>query len=108
MGNVLVVGLGGFLGSALRYTLARLLYARAPGFPLGTLAVNVLGCLAIGLLEADTPFWLITLVVIGYGSVVISWNGTSQAEFAHLSPPGETAKPAFRAGRSSALPSRAK
>ena len=31
------------------------------------------------------------LDVIGYGSVVISWNGTSQAEFAHLSPPGETA-----------------
>ena len=50
-----------------------------------------LGCVAIGLLEADTPFWLIALVVIGYGSVVISWNGTSQAEFAHLSPPGETA-----------------
>ena len=50
-----------------------------------------LGCIAIGLLEADTPFWLIALVVVGYGSVVISWNGTSQAEFAHLSPPGETA-----------------
>ena len=50
-----------------------------------------LGCIATGLLEADTPFWLITLVVIGYGSVVISWNGTSQAEFAHLSPPGEAA-----------------
>lgn len=50
-----------------------------------------LGCIAIGLLESDTPFWLITLVVIGYGSVVISWNGTSQAEFAHLSPPGEAA-----------------
>ena len=49
------------------------------------------GCIAIGLLEPDTPFWLITLVVIGYGSVVISWNGTSQAEFAHLSPPGEAA-----------------
>jgi MFS family permease len=50
-----------------------------------------LGCIAIGLLEADTPFWLIAVVVTGYGSVVISWNGTSQAEFAHLSPPGETA-----------------
>jgi MFS family permease len=50
-----------------------------------------MGCLAIGLIEADTPFWLIALVSIGYGSVVISWNGTSQAEFAHLSPPGETA-----------------
>ena len=35
--------------------------------------------------------WLIAVVVIGYGSVVISWNGTSQAEFAHLSPPGEAA-----------------
>ena len=44
-----------------------------------------------GCSEPDTPFWLIALVVIGYGSVVISWNGTSQAEFAHLSPPGETA-----------------
>ena len=49
------------------------------------------GCIAIGLIEADTPFWLIALVVVGYGSVVISWNGTSQAEFAHLSPPGEAA-----------------
>ncbi len=49
------------------------------------------GCVATGLLAADTPFWLITLVVVGYGSVVISWNGTSQAEFAHLSPPGEAA-----------------
>ena len=49
------------------------------------------GCVGIGLIRADTPFWLITLVVIGYGAVVISWNGTSQAEFAHLSPPGETA-----------------
>ena len=49
------------------------------------------GCIAVGLLTADTPFWLIALAVLGYGSVVISWNGTSQAEFAHLSPPGEVA-----------------
>jgi MFS family permease len=49
------------------------------------------GSIAIGLLESDTPFWLIGLVVVGYGAVVISWNGTSQAEFAHLSPPGEAA-----------------
>ena len=50
-----------------------------------------MGCIAIGLLERDTPFWLIVLVAVGYGAVVISWNGTSQAEFAHLAPPGETA-----------------
>jgi MFS family permease len=49
------------------------------------------GSVAIGMLSATTPLWLIALVVVGYGSVVISWNGTSQAEFAHLSPPGETA-----------------
>jgi MFS family permease len=49
------------------------------------------GSIAVGLLEPDTPFWLIGLAVVGYGAVVISWNGTSQAEFAHLSPPGEAA-----------------
>ena len=49
------------------------------------------GSIAIGLLEPDTPFWLIGLAVVGYGAVVISWNGTSQAEFAHLSPSGEAA-----------------
>lgn len=49
------------------------------------------GCVAIGLIGPDTPFWLIALVVVGYGSVVSSWNGTSQAEFVHLSPPGEAA-----------------
>lgn len=50
-----------------------------------------IGSIAVGLLDQTTPFWLITLAVLCYGSVVISWNGTSQAEFAHLSPPGEAA-----------------
>jgi MFS family permease len=49
------------------------------------------GCVAIGLLQPDSPFWVISVVVIAYGGVVISWNGTSQAEFAHLAPPGEAA-----------------
>jgi MFS family permease len=49
------------------------------------------GSAATGLIGPDTPFWLIALIVMGYGSVVISWNGTSQAEFAHLSPSGEAA-----------------
>ena len=49
------------------------------------------GCVAIGLLQPDSPFWVIAVVVIAYGGVVISWNGTSQAEFAHLAPPGEAA-----------------
>jgi len=49
------------------------------------------GCIAIGLVRPDTPYWALALIVLGYGSVVISWNGTSQAEFAHLSPPGQAA-----------------
>jgi len=50
--QILYVGLGGFIGSSLRFLLGGLAQRVAPlgGFPVGTLAVNVLGCLAIGLL----------------------------------------------------------
>jgi CrcB protein len=52
MAKVLLVGLGGFLGSIARYWLSGLAHARfGAGFPWGTLAVNVLGCLAIGALS---------------------------------------------------------
>lgn len=52
MRNVLLVGLGGFAGSVARYLVQLLLAGPAArvGFPLATLAVNVLGSLAIGLL----------------------------------------------------------
>lgn len=50
--SVLLVGLGGFLGSAGRYLLGGWVQRMAPvpGFPWGTLAVNVSGCFLIGLL----------------------------------------------------------
>lgn len=46
------VGAGGFIGSVLRYWLSGAVYllVPAPRLPWGTLAVNVLGCFAIGLL----------------------------------------------------------
>ncbi len=46
------VGVGGFLGSVLRYWVTGAVYAlvAAPRLPWGTLAVNVAGCFAIGLL----------------------------------------------------------
>ena len=47
--EILFVGLGGFAGSALRYVVGRWL---SGGFPWGTLAVNVAGCLLIGLVYA--------------------------------------------------------
>jgi fluoride exporter len=50
--KILLVGIGGFLGSILRYLLGG--YAqqlsRSVSFPYGTLAVNLLGCFVIGLL----------------------------------------------------------
>jgi len=49
--NILVVGLGGFLGSVLRYLVA--LYTQAKGwtaFPWATLIVNVVGCFLITLI----------------------------------------------------------
>ncbi len=49
----LLVGFGGFVGSVLRYWVSGVVQAVASdaSFPLGTLAVNVLGCLTIGVLS---------------------------------------------------------
>lgn len=49
-GMSLLVGLGGFFGSVARYGLSVASQRYALEWPIGTLAVNVLGCLAIGIL----------------------------------------------------------
>jgi CrcB protein len=48
----LLIGLGGFVGSILRYVVSGYVqqWSRSIDFPYGTLAVNVGGCLVIGLL----------------------------------------------------------
>jgi CrcB protein len=52
MGRVLLVGLGGAFGSALRYVVALVGTAwLGPAFPWGTLAVNLAGSFAIGLVQ---------------------------------------------------------
>lgn len=52
MRQIILVGLGGFAGSILRYLVSGWVQrlVDTPFFPYGTLSVNVLGCLAIGLL----------------------------------------------------------
>ncbi|EDM44883.1 integral membrane protein possibly involved in chromosome condensation, CrcB-like protein [unidentified eubacterium SCB49] len=50
MKAVLLVFLGGGLGSALRYVISRALNSTPPGFPYGTFAVNVIGSLIIGII----------------------------------------------------------
>ncbi len=52
MSKLIIIGLGGFLGSVLRYGAGELM-SRIPCVscpPLGTLFVNALGCLLIGML----------------------------------------------------------
>ena len=48
--NILLVGLGGGLGSMARYACQKWVADNyAPHFPWGTFAVNITGCLAIGI-----------------------------------------------------------
>lgn len=77
MQDLLAVGLGGMIGSVARYLLSGWVLHRAGGdFPLGTLAVNSLGCLAIGVLAGlaeryhtltpSTRIFLITGILGGF------------------------------------------
>jgi CrcB protein len=56
--KLFLIGIGGFLGSILRYVVSGYVQqlSKSIDFPYGTLAVNVIGCLIIGLLSylADT------------------------------------------------------
>ena len=56
--QAMTVGAGGFVGSILRYGIGSLANRLAPAaiYPYGTLVVNVVGCLAIGLLTGLTEY----------------------------------------------------
>lgn len=76
--NILLVGVGGFLGSAARYGLGVWMLHLAPQqkFPIGTFLVNLSGCLLIGLLAGlagkhgvfgqETRLFLFTGVLGGF------------------------------------------
>lgn len=57
--SLLIVGSGSFVGGALRYLLSRTVQSWIDGWmPAGTLAVNVAGCLLIGLMCGITDHWM--------------------------------------------------
>ncbi|WP_112811815.1 fluoride efflux transporter CrcB [Ensifer sp.] len=77
MSNLLLVGAGGAIGSMARYLIGLWTLQRfGPGFPWGTLGVNITGSFLIGLLaelimrkfgaSADMRLFLITGVLGGY------------------------------------------
>lgn len=56
--HLLLIGSGGFIGSVCRYLLSLTIQKASNGFlfPLGTLSVNLIGCLLIGLLAGLAEF----------------------------------------------------
>jgi fluoride exporter len=52
---LLLIGTGGFIGSVIRYMASGLIQARTVGlFPWGTMGVNIIGCLIIGVVLGFT------------------------------------------------------
>jgi CrcB protein len=50
---ILFIGLGSFIGGVLRYLLSQFIQAKfLSTFPFGTLSINILGCLVIGVVVA--------------------------------------------------------
>lgn len=69
--EIILVAVGGAVGSAMRYITSNWMAARfGTEFPMGTLLVNVAGCFLIGLFMAlaterlsISPYWRLLLVV---------------------------------------------
>ena len=53
MGKLFLAGIGGFIGSSLRYAVTGYVqtWSKSIDFPYGTLAVNLVGCFLIGFLS---------------------------------------------------------
>ena len=93
MTSVLLAGLGGFVGSAARYALSTWVTSRlaaGTSFPWGTLAVNVLGALAIGIImgtvmeKGDLPERARLLLVVGVLGGFTTFSAFSSETFTLL------------------------
>ena len=106
LNHLLLVGAGGFLGSICRYSLSGwLLKPWSLTFPLGTLAVNVLGSLMIGYVFGFIESRPITgetlrgLVVVGFLGGFTTFSAFSLETFGLLQD-GQWAKAGLNAGLS--------
>ena len=62
MKTILIIGLGSFIGGVFRYLLTMFMQNKVPGyFPYGTLMVNVIGCLLIGMVYGASSRHLMTM-----------------------------------------------
>ena len=104
MPNLLTVMIGGAVGAGLRYEAGRLAARQlGAGFPWGTLAVNLMGALAIGLLagamapDPEKPLWLLLAVGVLGGFTTFSAFGL---ELFTMLERGQTAPAALYGGAS--------
>ena len=68
--NTIFIGCGSFIGGAARYIISVAMKAMSKGFPWGTLIVNLVGCLVIGLLwgffsknSSESSSWALFMIV---------------------------------------------
>ena len=68
--NTVLIGCGSFLGGAARYLVSISMKTVGKGFPWGTLVVNLVGCLVIGLLwgffsknSSESSSWALFMTV---------------------------------------------
>jgi CrcB protein len=68
--NTLFIGCGSFIGGAARYLISVAMKTMSKGFPWGTLVVNLVGCLVIGLLwgffsknSSESSSWALFMTV---------------------------------------------
>ena len=68
--NTIFIGCGSFIGGAARYIISVAMKAMSKGFPWGTLIVNLVGCLVIGLLwgffsknSSESISWALFMIV---------------------------------------------
>ena len=68
--NTVFIGCGSFIGGAARYIISAAMKAMSKGFPWGTLIVNLVGCLVIGLLwgffsknSSESSSWALFMIV---------------------------------------------
>ncbi len=104
--NILLVALGGAVGSVARYLLSRALNGTVLAvFPLGTMTANVLGCLVIGLADGDgAPIGagLKLLLMVGFCGGFTTFS-TFMNESLTLLKTGDALTSALYAGASVAL-----
>ena len=76
--NTVFIGCGSFIGGAARYLISVAMKTMSKGFPWGTLAVNLVGCLVIGLLwgffsknSSESSSWALFMSLLAYVAISV-------------------------------------